>query len=85
MPNSNGQSMRAITKPLKPPFSFLQFEWNMSVIFVDGCYAKGDSFTECSENFLRKMEILGAQIFTLKSENIKSKIISKQKIIFLDS
>ena len=52
--------MRAITKPLKPPFSFLQFEWNMSVIFVDGCYAKGDSFTECAENFIRKMEILGA-------------------------
>ena len=40
MPNGNGPAMRAFTKLMKPPFSFLRSEGHLSVIYVGDCYVK---------------------------------------------
>ena len=45
MPNGYGPAMRAFTKLMKPPFSFLRSEGYLSVIYVDDCYLQGDSLT----------------------------------------
>ena len=37
MPNGYGPAMRAFTKLIKPPFSFLGSEGYLSVIYVDDC------------------------------------------------
>ena len=81
MPNGYGPAMRAFTKLMKPPFSFLRSEGYLSVIYVDDCYLQGDSFTKCAENVIRTIDILESLGFYIKME--KSEIITKQQITFL--
>ena len=81
MPNGYGPAMRAFTKLMKPPFSFLRSEGYLSVIYVDDCYLQGDSFTKCAENVIRTIDILESLGFYIKME--KSEIIPKQQITFL--
>ena len=50
MPNGYGPAMRAFTKLMKPPFSFLRSEGYLSVIYVDNCYLQGGWLTKCVEN-----------------------------------
>ena len=72
--------MRAFTKLMKPPFSFLRSEGYLSVIYVEDYYLQGDSFTKCAKNLVR-IDILESLGFYIKME--KSEIISKQQITFL--
>ena len=81
MPNSYGPAMRAFTKVMKPPFSFLRSEGYLSFIYVDDCYLQGDSFTRCAKNVIRTADILESLGFYIKMG--KSEIIPKQKITFL--
>ena len=81
MPNGYGPAMRAFTKLMKPPFSFLRSEGYLSVIYVDDYYLQGDSFTKCAENVIRTIDILESLGFYIKME--KSEIIPKQQITFL--
>ena len=74
MPNGYGPAMRAFTKLMKPPFSFLRSEGYLSVIDVDDCYLQGDSFTKCAENVIR-IDILESLGFYIKMN--KSEIIPK--------
>ena len=76
-----GPAMRAFTKLMKPPFSFLRSEGYLSVIYVDDCYLQGDSFTKCAKNVIRTTEILENLGFYIKID--KSEIIPKQQITFL--
>ena len=62
MPNGYGPALRAFTKLMKPPFSFLRSEEYLSVIYVDNCYLQGDSFTKCAENVIRTIYILESRI-----------------------
>ena len=57
MPNGYGPAIRAFTKLMKSPFSFLRSEGYLSVIYVDNCYLQGDSFTKCAENVIRTIDI----------------------------
>ena len=68
MPNGYGPAMRAFTKLMKPPFSFLRSEVYMLVIYVDDCYLQGDSFKKCAENVIRTIDILEGLGFYLKIE-----------------
>ena len=78
MPNGYGPAIRAFTKLMKSPFSFLRSEGYLSVIYVDNCYLQGDSFTKCAENVIRTIDILESLGFYIKME--KSEIIPKQQI-----
>ena len=53
MSSGYGPGMRAFTKLMKPPFSFLRSERYLSVICVDDRNLQGDSFTKCAENVIR--------------------------------
>ena len=81
MPDGYGPAMRAFTKLMKPPFSFLRSEGYLSVIYVDDCYLQGDSFTKCAENVIRTIDILESLGFYIKIE--KSEIIPKRQVTFL--
>ena len=81
MPNGYGPAMRAFTKLMKPPISFLSSEGHLPVIYVDGCYLQSASLTKCGENVLRTIDILECLGFYIKIE--KSEIIPKQQITFL--
>ena len=81
VPNGYELAMRAFTKLMKPPFSFLRSEGYLSVIYVDDCYLQGDSFTKCAKNVIRTIDILESLGFYIKME--KSEIIPKQQITFL--
>ena len=80
MPNGYGPAMRAFTKLMKPPSSFLRYEGYSSVIYVNDCYLHGDSFRKCAKNVIRTTDILESLGFYIKME--KSEII-KQQITFL--
>ena len=82
MPNGYGPAMRAFTKLMKPPISFLSSEGYLPVIYVDGCYLQSASLTKCGENVLRTIDILECLGFYIKIE--KSEIIPKQQITFLE-
>ena len=81
MPNGYGPVMRAFTKLIQPPFSFLRSEGYLSVIYVDDCYLQGDLFTKCAKNVVSTIDILESLGFYIKME--KSEIIPKQQITFL--
>ena len=68
MPNGYGPAMRAFTKLMKPPFSFLRSVGYLSVVYVDDCYLQGDSFTKCPENVIRTIDILESLGFYIKIE-----------------
>ena len=75
MPNGYGSAMKALTKLMKTPFSFLRSEGYLSVIYIDGCYLQRDSLTKCVENVLRTIEVLESLGFYIKID--KSEIIPK--------
>ena len=75
MPNGYGSAMKALTKLMKPLFSFLRSEGYLSVIYVDDCYLQRDSLTKCAENVLRTIEVLESLGFYIKID--KSEIIPK--------
>ena len=77
-----GAAMRAFTKLMKPPFSFLRSEGYLSVIYVDDCYLQGVLFTKCAENVIRTKDPLESLRFYIKME--ESEIIPKQQITFLE-
>ena len=81
MLNGYGPAMRALTKLMKSPFSFLRPEGFLSAIYVDDCYLQGDSFRKCAKNVLKTIEILESLGFYIKID--KSGIIPKQQITFL--
>ena len=58
MPNSYGPAIRAFTKLMKPPFSFLKSEGYLSVIYVENCYLPGNLFTKCAENVIKTAKIV---------------------------
>ena len=81
MPDGYGPAMRAFTKLMKPPFSFLISEGYLSVIYVDDYYLQGDSITKCVENVIKTIGILESLGFYIKIEKLE--IIPKQQITFL--
>ena len=81
MANGYGPAMRAFTKLMKPPFSFLISEGYLSVIYVDDYYLQGDSITKCVENVIKTIGILESLGFYIKIEKLE--IIAKQQITFL--
>ena len=81
MPNGYGPAIRAFTKLMKPPFSFLISEGYLSVIYVDNCYLQGDLFTKCAENVIRTIDILENLGFYIKMEKLE--ITPKQQITLL--
>ena len=62
MPDGYGPAMRAFTKLMKPPFSFLISEGYLSVIYVDDYYLQGvdKMCRECYKNnrYSRESRIL---------------------------
>ena len=82
IPNDYGPAMRAFTKLLKPPFSFLRSEGYFSVTYAGDCYLQGDLFTKCTENVIRTIEILESIEFYIKIYN--SQLIPEQQITFLE-
>ena len=75
MSSGYGPGMRAFTKLMKPPFSFLRSERYLSVICVDDRNLQGDSFTKCAENVVRTIETLENLGFYIKTD--KPEIIPK--------
>ena len=80
MPNGYRPAMRAFTKLMRPPFSFLRSEGYLSVIYIDDCYLQSVSFTKCAENVIRTIDLLENLGFYIKIE--KSEIIPKQQVTF---
>ena len=81
MSNGYGPPMKAFSDLLKHHFVFLPSERYLSVIYVDGSYVQGDSFTECAQNVIRTITTLENLKFYIKID--KSEIILKQQITFL--
>ena len=73
--------MRAFTKLMRLPFSFLRYEGHLSVMHVDDCYLQGDSFKKCAENVIRTIEVLESLGFYIKIA--RSEITPNQQITFL--
>ena len=82
MPNGHGSTMRAFTKLMRPPFSYLKSDGHLPVIYVDDCYLQSDSFTKFAENVIKiVIEILESLGFYIKID--KSEITPKQQITLL--
>ena len=81
MPNGNSEAMRVFTKLLKPPSSILRSHGYISVVFADGSYHQGHTFSTCKDNISATVDLLQSLSFIIHPG--KSVLVPTQEIEFL--
>ena len=81
MPNGNSEAMRVFTKLLKTPSSILRSHGYISVVFADGSYHQGHTFSTCKDNISVTVELLQSLGFIIHPE--KSVLVPTQEVEFL--